>query len=95
MLAWTAKKGTGDLYRIGIRLAGPDPRVALRAAGTLDEAEIAALTARLDRMDRAADRPWTRQALELIAAATQASSPPSWRRRPGRSGRTSSSASAG
>jgi hypothetical protein len=67
LLAWTAKKGTGDLYRIGIRLAGPDPRVALRAAGTLDEAEIGALTARLDRMDRAADRPWTRQALELIA----------------------------
>ena len=67
LLAWTAKKGTGDLYRIGIRLAGPDPRVALRAADTLDEAEIAALTARLDRMDRAADRPWTRQALELIA----------------------------
>ncbi len=67
LLAWTAKKGIGDLYRIGIRLAGPDPRVALRAAGTLDEAEIGALTARLDRMDRAADRPWTRQALELIA----------------------------
>jgi hypothetical protein len=68
LLAWTAKKGTGDLYRVGIRLAGPDPRVALRAAGDLDEAEISALTARLDRMDRAADRPWTRQALELIAA---------------------------
>ena len=67
LLAWTAKKGTGDLYRVGIRLAGPDPRVALRDASALDEAEIAALTARLDRMDRAADRPWTRQALELIA----------------------------
>ncbi len=67
LLSWTAKKGTGDLYRIGIRLAGPDPRVALRAAGALDDAEIAALTAKLGRMDRAADRPWTRQALELIA----------------------------
>ena len=67
LLAWTAKKGTGDLYRIGIRLAGPDPRVALRTAGDLDDTEVAALTARLDRMDRAADRPWTRQALALIA----------------------------
>jgi hypothetical protein len=67
LLAWTERKGTGDLYRIGIRLAGPDPRVALRAAGDLDDAEVAALTAKLDRMDRAADRPWTREALELIA----------------------------
>ena len=66
LLAWTAKKGSGDLYRIGVRLAGPDPRVALRAAGELDGAEIAALTAKLDRMDRAAEHPWTRQALELI-----------------------------
>jgi hypothetical protein len=68
LLAWTAKKGTGDLYRIGIRLAGPDPRIALRAAGDLDDREVAALTDRLDRMDRAADRPWTRKALALIAA---------------------------
>ncbi|HZA04163.1 MAG TPA: hypothetical protein VE617_06345 [Propionibacteriaceae bacterium] len=68
LLAWTARKGTGDLYRVGIRLAGPDPRVALRALDDLDEVEVAALTAKMDRMDRAADRPWTRQALELIAA---------------------------
>ena len=67
LLAWTAKKGTGDLYRIGIRLAGPDPRIALRAADEPDAAEIATLTAKLDRMDRAADQPWTRQALQLIA----------------------------
>ncbi len=66
LLAWTAKKGSGDLYRIGIRLAGPDPRIALRANDHLDETEVATLTAKLDRMDRAADRPWTRQALELI-----------------------------
>jgi len=67
LLAWTAKKGSGDLYRIGIRLVGPDPRIALRATDDLDDTEVAALTARLDRMDRAADQPWTRQALELIA----------------------------
>ena len=66
LLAWTARKGTGDLYRIGIRLAGPDPRIALRTAADLEPAEVAGLVAKLDRMDRAADRPWTRQALELI-----------------------------
>ena len=67
LLAWTARKGTGDLFRVGIRLAGPDPRIALRAADDLDPAEVAELVARLDRMDRAADRPWTRRALEQIA----------------------------
>jgi hypothetical protein len=66
LLAWTARKGTGDLYRIGIRLVGPDPRIALRAADDLDPADVAGLAAKLDRMDRAADQPWTRQALELI-----------------------------
>ena len=67
LLAWTARKGTGDLYRVGIRLAGPDPRIALRSKEELDNAELAALTASLARMDRAADRPWTAQALTLIA----------------------------
>ena len=67
LLAWTAKKGTGDLYRIGLRLAGPDPRIALRSSAELDDAEFAALTAKLARMDRAADRPWTHEALTLIA----------------------------
>ena len=67
LLTWTAKKGTGALYRIGIRLVGPDPRIALCATDDLDPAEVATLAAKLDRIDRAADRPWTRQALELIA----------------------------
>jgi hypothetical protein len=66
LLRRTARKGSGDLYRIGIRLAGPDPRLALRGTDQLDAAQIAAITARLDRMDRAADRPWTRQVLEQI-----------------------------
>jgi hypothetical protein len=66
LLRWTARKGDGDLHRIGIRLAGPDPRVALRGTERLDAAEIAAITTRLDRMDRAADHPWTRSVLEQI-----------------------------
>ena len=66
LLRWTARKGAGDLYRVGIVLAGPDPRIALRSTDRLETEEVATITARLDRMDRAADRPWTRQVLEQI-----------------------------
>ena len=66
LLTWTDRKGSGDLFRIGIRLAGPDPRVALRAADRLTPEEVTALTAALDRMDRAADSPWTRSTLRQI-----------------------------
>jgi hypothetical protein len=63
---WTQTKGTGDLYEIGLRLVGPDPRLALRSADALSSEELAALDARLDRMDHAAEAPWTREALRLI-----------------------------
>lgn len=57
----------GNLYRVGIRLAGPDPRVALRGDDRLDAATVAGITASLARKDRAAGEPWTRRYLELIA----------------------------
>jgi hypothetical protein len=63
---WTTSKGTGDLYEVGIRMVGPDPRVALRSDDRLGADELADLDARLDRMDNAADEPWTREALRLI-----------------------------
>lgn len=66
LLRWTARKGEGDLYRIGIVLAGPDLRVGLRNTDRLEPEEIAAIRIRLDRMDRAASHPWTRQVLEQI-----------------------------
>jgi hypothetical protein len=66
LLRWTAAKGSGDLYVIGLRLAGPDPRVALRSGGVTSAADLAQLDRRLDGMDRAAERPWTREALRLI-----------------------------
>lgn len=56
----------GELYRIGVRHAGPDPRVALRARAEMTPGEIAELAARLDRMDARAERPWTRETLRLI-----------------------------
>jgi hypothetical protein len=56
-----AQRGDGQLYRIALRLAGPDPRVALRTKRRLSQAERAEIDARLARMDRAA------AVLELIA----------------------------
>ena len=40
LLKWTSAKGTGTLYRIDLRLAGPDPRIALRDAADLGDAEL-------------------------------------------------------
>lgn len=61
------RAGEGRLYRIDLAIAGPDPRVALRASSALDDDDVAELRQRLDRMDAAAERPWTRQALRQIA----------------------------
>ena len=66
LVKWISAKGSGDLYRIGITLAGPDPRVALRRSDDLTPADVLALRARLDRMDRAAEQPWTHSTLRQI-----------------------------
>lgn len=56
-------------YRIALRPAGPDPRIALREDARLDEADRADLDQRLRRIDaRSGDGPWTRRYLEAIAA---------------------------
>ena len=59
--------GEGDLYIIGFRYVGQvdDARAALAADDALNEATVADLVARLDRMD--VGHPWTREALRLIA----------------------------
>jgi hypothetical protein len=58
----------GSVWRMEVRAAGPDPRVALRERADLSAEDRAALEARLDRMDAArAEGPWTRQVLRLIA----------------------------
>jgi hypothetical protein len=63
-----AQRGDGQLYRVGVRLAGPDPRVALRAKRRLSQADRAEIDTRLARMDRASPHgPWTAAVLELIA----------------------------
>jgi hypothetical protein len=67
LINWCRAKGDGDLYRIGIALAGPDPRIELRRTNNLQAADVAALNAKLDRMDRAAEQPWTRSTLRQIS----------------------------
>ena len=57
-----------QVYRMEVRLAGADPRVALRERTEISEAERREIDARLDRMDAARDRPWTREVLRLVAA---------------------------
>lgn len=64
-----AQIGDRQLYRVGLRIAGPDPRVALRARSRLSPTGRAEIAARLDRLDRASRRgPWTAAVLDLIAA---------------------------
>lgn len=57
--AWEHRDG--DLYRIELRLAGPDPRIALRESEP-SASELAALHARLQRMGG-----WTYDYLRTIA----------------------------
>ena len=55
------------VFRMKVRPAGPDPRVALREQSQLSEADRRAVDERLDRWDAARDAPWTREVLRLIA----------------------------
>jgi len=68
VIAELTKKAEGDVYRVRLRYAGADPRLALRAHDELSDADVAALTAKLDRFDRSASTGvWTRATMRLIA----------------------------
>jgi hypothetical protein len=54
-------------YAIAVSYLAPDERPDLAADDRLTDADMAAITARLDRWD-AATEPWTRQYLEMIGA---------------------------
>ena len=60
----------GTLYRVALRLAGPDARIALRNDAKLSKDDAAQLARRLDRLDAAAPARSLDRAtvLELIAA---------------------------
>jgi len=69
LLKLMAAKAPAPIWRVGLRYAGEDPRVALRNDGDLSAEERAALVARLERFDRASSfGPWTRATLSLIEA---------------------------
>lgn len=58
----------GEVFRIGLRHAGPDPRISLREQDALSAPEIAAILDRLGAIDRSSGRqPWTLRFLTLIA----------------------------
>ncbi len=58
----------GTLFRVELRLAGEDPRIALRSSAELGDDDRATLRDRLERMDRVSHGPWTATVLDLIAA---------------------------
>jgi hypothetical protein len=68
LLAMLDKRDGGQIYRIELRYAGPDPRVELREQADLSESELDGIVRKLHRLDEASRHgPWTRAVLELIA----------------------------
>jgi hypothetical protein len=65
LLAFLDRRSAGDIYRVTLRLAGPDPRIALRES-LPEPAEVDRILRRLERLDAGAAEPWTRRVLELI-----------------------------
>jgi hypothetical protein len=61
------RRSGARVFRMQVRPAGPDPRVALREQAELSEVERRAVEERLDRWDAARGAPWTREVLRLIA----------------------------
>jgi hypothetical protein len=63
------------VFRVGLRWAGEDPRIALRQQPPTD-AELAAIRTRLDRLDAASSTgPWTRQTLAIIDRSPEVRAP--------------------
>lgn len=63
-------------YRVHLSYAGPDPRIALREAADLTDEDVAAIDARLERLDRASSHgPWTMRTLDLIRRHPQRRAP--------------------
>ena len=58
--------GDGTLLRIELRLAGDDPRIALRER-LPEPVELDTIVAKLTKFDAASPAPWTTRYLQLIA----------------------------
>ena len=60
------RRTEGEVYRVRLSLAGPDPRIALREE-IPESAELDLILQRLARLDsRGASGPWTRRVLTLL-----------------------------
>jgi hypothetical protein len=71
-------KVEGDLptYKVTLSWAGPDPRIALRESADLTEADVAAIDAKLERLDRASSHgAWTMATLDLIRRRSHTRAP--------------------
>jgi hypothetical protein len=67
LVAFLRERPDRPIFRIGLRYAGPDPRLALREEAGLSDDDRARLGARLQRFDAASPRgPWTAPVLEII-----------------------------
>ena len=68
LLGFLDRRSAGKIYRIQLRVIGPDPRVALRDQ-IPDPAALSEIDRRLARLDRASPHgPWTVAVLRAIAA---------------------------
>ncbi len=68
LLSFVDRRASGTIFRIGLRLVGPDPRIALRES-LPDHVELRAIGQRLDRLDRASRHgAWTVAVLRAIEA---------------------------
>jgi hypothetical protein len=66
-LAKVPRDDVPTTYRVALAWAGPDPRVALRESADLTPEDVAAIDARLERLDRASSHgPWTMATLDVI-----------------------------
>ena len=68
LLGFLDRRTSGTIYRVGLRLLGPDPRIALRES-LPDDGEVAEILRRLERLDRFSRHGrWTRAVLGAIRA---------------------------
>jgi len=67
LLADLETQRDGYVYRIGVHVVGPDPRVALRERSGLTDGELTEIERRLARLDAASRHgAWTMRVLRLI-----------------------------
>jgi hypothetical protein len=62
------RRPASHTYVITVSYLAPDERPDLAADDRLTDADVDAITARPDRWDAAAEKPWTREYLEMINA---------------------------